>query len=86
MSYSYYSNFKEFIEGLIKQKKSLGYPYKNSGGILCMFDKYCMKQFPEEKNLTSDVVMGWASLKENEHPNGLLHQCCSYISQAVLQE
>ena len=72
MSYSYCSNFKEFIEGLIKQKKSLGYPYKNSGGILCMFDKYCLKQFPEEKNLTRDIVMGWASLKENEHPNGLL--------------
>ncbi|MTW88414.1 tyrosine-type recombinase/integrase, partial [Virgibacillus dakarensis] len=30
--------------------------------------------FPNEHTLTSDIVMSWASLKENEHPNGLMRR------------
>jgi len=63
MSYSYYSNFKEFIEGLIKQKKSIGYPYNSSGKILYMFDKYCMKQFPGRKEPDPGCCYGMGVIK-----------------------
>jgi hypothetical protein len=39
-----------------------------------MFDEYCNKYFPDEKSLNKEIVMGWASLKPDEHPNGLLRR------------
>ncbi len=74
MKYSYYGNFKMFIEGLVKQKQSLGYPYESSGRILRMFDEYCLEHFPDEHTLTSGIAMSWASLRDNEHSNGLLRR------------
>lgn len=74
MKYPYNSNFRIYIDGLVEQKQSLGYPYVSSGRILRMFDEHCIKYFPNEHTLTSDIVMSWASLKENEHPNGLMRR------------
>lgn len=74
MKYPYYGNFRSYIEGLVEQKQSLGYPYVSSGRILRMFDEYCIEHFPNERTLTSDIAMGWASLRKNEHPNGLLRR------------
>jgi len=74
MKYPYHSNFRIYIEDLMEQKQSLGYPYVSSGRILRTFDEYCLKYFPNEHTLTSDIVMSWASLRENEHPNGLLRR------------
>lgn len=68
------SHFKIYIEGLIEQKQSLGYPYVSSGRILYNFDNYCLKNFPNEHTLTSEIVMSWASIRENEHQNGLLRR------------
>lgn len=74
MNYPYYGNFKMYIHGLIEQKHSLGYPYNTSARILRMFDEYCMKHFPKGHTLNRDIAMGWASLKDDEHPNGLLRR------------
>jgi integrase/recombinase XerD len=74
MSYSYFGNFKQYIESLIIQKQSLGYPYQSSARILRMFDEYCNKYFPDEQSLNREIVMEWASLKQDEHPNGLLRR------------
>lgn len=74
MKYPYNGNFKVYMDGLVEQKQSIGYPYVSSGRILRMFDEYCIKHFPNEHTLTSDIAMGWASLRENEHPNGLLRR------------
>lgn len=74
MSYSYYGNFKVYIEGLVEQKQLLGYPYHSSARILQYFDAYCNKHFPDEFTITRDIGIGWATLKENEHQNGLLRR------------
>jgi integrase/recombinase XerD len=74
MNYPYYGNFRIYLEGLVEQKQSLGYPYVSSGRILRMFDEYCIKHFPNKHTLTSDIAMSWAALRENEHPNGLLRR------------
>jgi len=74
MSYSYYGNFRMYIEGLIEQKQLLGYPYHSSARILQQFNSYCSKRFPDELTITRDIGLGWATLKENEHQNGLLRR------------
>lgn len=74
MNYSYYGHLSLYIDGLIEQKNSLGYPYTSSSRLLREFDEYCMKHFPDATTLTADIAMGWAALKENEHPNGLLRR------------
>lgn len=74
MSYSYYGKFRIYIKGLIEQKQLLGYPYHSSARVLTQFDKYCQEQFPSELTLTRDIGLGWATLKENEHQNGLLRR------------
>jgi integrase/recombinase XerD len=74
MSYSYYGNFKIYIEGLIEQKQLLGYPYRTSSRILRNFDAYCSEKFPDESTITRDIGLGWATLKEGEHQNNLLRR------------
>ena len=71
MSYFYYSNFKGYIEELIEQKHQLGYSYLSSARVLKQFDAYCMERFPNETTITRSIGLDWASLKENEHQNGL---------------
>jgi hypothetical protein len=63
MSYSYSGNFKLYIEGLIIQKQSVGYPYQSSARVLRMFDEYCNKYFPDEQSLNREIVMGWAETR-----------------------
>ena len=44
--------FKPYIEGLIEQKKSIGYPYDTSARILNTFGIFCMTHYPGETTLT----------------------------------
>ena len=74
MSYFYFGNFSQYIEGLIEQKQSLGYPYQSSGRILRQFDEYCMEHYPNEHTLIRDIALGLASLRESEHQNGLFRR------------
>jgi integrase/recombinase XerD len=64
-------NFKPYIEGLIKQKRSLGYPYEDSARILRAFDTFCREHYPDESRLTKKLVMHWAEKRESEQVNGL---------------
>ena len=74
MKYAYSGNFKPYIEGLIEQKNSIGYPYDSSARILRMFDVFCMTNYPDETILTQEIAMHWAEKRENEHVNGLLRR------------
>ena len=64
-------NFKPYIEGLIEQKQSLGYPYGCSARILNTFEAFCREHDPDETRLTKVLVMHWAEKREGEHVNGL---------------
>ena len=57
-------NFKPYIEGLIEQKQSLGYPYDGSARILRTFDAYCQEHYPDETQLTQRLVMHWAEKRD----------------------
>jgi integrase/recombinase XerD len=67
-------NFKTDIEGLIEQKKSIGFPYAESARILKIFDGFCVTHYPNETTLTKRMAMHWAERKEGEHVNALLRR------------
>jgi len=67
-------NFTPFIEGLVEEKKSIGYPYDSSARILKVFSNFCMDHYPQETILTKEIAMHWAERKQDEHVNGLLRR------------
>ena len=67
-------NFKSYIEGLIEQKNSLGFPYTSSARILKVFSVFCATRYPDEKNLTKEIAMHWAEKKQDEHVNWLIRR------------
>jgi integrase len=67
-------NFKPYIEGLIEQKRSLGYLYDSSARILKRFGDFCKTYYPNETMLTKEVAMHWAQRRPDEHVNGLMHR------------
>ena len=66
MTYSYSSNFKPFIEGLVQQKNAVGINYESAEYYLSNFDRFCRDQFPDETILSRHFVMQWAERKPTE--------------------
>ena len=67
-------HFKPYIEGLIEQKKSMGYPYETSARILKAFDVFCSTHYPDETKLTQMLAMHWAEKRQGEHVNYLVRR------------
>lgn len=67
-------NFKPYIEGLLEQKKSIGYPYATSARILKAFSAFCASHYPDETILTQAIAMHWAEKRPGEHVNSLLRR------------
>jgi integrase len=64
-------NFKPYIEGLIEQKKSLGYLYDSSAWVLKTFSVFCMNHYPDETTITKAMAMQWAERRQDENLNSL---------------
>lgn len=67
-------HFKPYIEGLIEQKKAIGYPYETSARILKAFDAFCATNYPDETKLTQTIAMRWAEKRPGEHVNYLVRR------------
>ena len=67
-------HFNPYIEGLIEQKRAIGYPYKTSARILKAFDAFCRTDYPDEVVLTKEIAMHWAEQKQGEHVNYLIRR------------
>jgi len=67
-------NFKLYIEGLIEEKRSIGYPYDSSARILKVFSIFCLDHYPDETVLTQKMAMHWAEKRPDEHVNGLIRR------------
>jgi integrase/recombinase XerD len=67
-------NFKLYIEGLIEQKRSIGYPYDTSAQILKTFSIFCMDHYSDETMLTKGMAMHWAERRQGEPVNGLMRR------------
>lgn len=67
-------NFKHYIEGLVEQKKAIGYSYDTPARILKTFSVFCMDHYPDETVLTQEIAMHWAEKREDEHVNWLMRR------------
>jgi integrase/recombinase XerD len=74
MNPSVSGNFKPYIEGLIEQKRSIGYPYDSSAQKLKAFGVFCLENYPDETVLTKKIAMHWAEKRQEEHVNGLMRR------------
>lgn len=63
-------NFKgplqEFIEGMIREKQSLGYKYDGGARILYKFDQFCLKAGYIEPIITKKLIQAWIQKAPNE--------------------
>ena len=71
------SAFKPLLLEYISFRTSLGYGWEHEKQLY-FFDKYCSKFYPEEKELTKDVVRGWYH-DEISKGNGCLSSKASAI-------
>jgi integrase/recombinase XerD len=68
------SNFKLKLEGFIQQKRAVGFPYDTSQNKLEVFDRFCVKYYPREMQLTRKMAMHWAEQRVDEHVNTLIRR------------
>lgn len=82
------SPFKEHIQGMILQKRSMGYKYDDScSRVLYKFDQFCLTHSCTEPVLSKDLVQIWAQ----KHPNeaqatflsrvGIIRQLAMYMDR-----
>ena len=64
------SSFGSRIEAMMEHKEALGFS-ASSYACLRGFDDYCQARFPDETNLTEELVLSWARKRENETVNTL---------------
>lgn len=67
----YRSNFAPYISDMISYKKALGYSELTYRQNLLNFDRFCYDKYPEEKNITQELVNEWLVARPNEHINGV---------------
>lgn len=81
----YSSPFKEFIQGMILQKHSLGYKYDSSPRVLYKFDQFCLAYGCTEPILSKELVQSWSQKHPNEahatmqHRVGIVRQLAMYM-------
>ena len=64
---NYRSNFREHIVGLLILKQSCGFQYNTTAEYyLSCFDRFCVKHFPEEHQLSRLLVLTWTELHPGE--------------------
>ena len=69
---NYKSILSPFIDGLLSEKRSLGFDYRTEELILIRFDRYCIDVGLNTLNVTRDFLDGWCMQSDTE---GLSNQC-----------
>jgi len=63
---AFVGEFKEMLDGFIKQKRSLGYKYDTERDNFRRFSEYTQNFRIENKSLSKELVLGWTAMKKNE--------------------
>jgi integrase len=85
--FAYNSPLKEFIQGMIRQKHSLGYKYDSSPRLLYQLDQFCLAYGCTEPILSKELVQIWSQKRPNEahasmqHRAGIIRQLALYMTQ-----
>lgn len=70
----FYSLLSEQMYDFINFKNDFGHNYEKQTYHLMDFDCYCLKNFPEQKVLKQEMVLGWACIRQNEGANGFANR------------
>ena len=81
--FHYHSPFQPFIEGLIREKRSLGYRYDSSPRILYQFDQFCLHYSCTDAVVTPALVNAW--IQQSPHQSlATRHNRASVVRQLAL--
>ena len=69
LKYKYESVLALYIEGLVLEKKSLGYIYDTEAYILKRFDDFCIERGHPEACVTCELAAQWATQRDAEGIN-----------------
>ena len=58
--------FTHHIEGLILQKRAVGYRYETQAAILNRFDRFCLRYHANGTTLSKEIVTHWAERRPGE--------------------
>jgi integrase len=65
-------NFSQTIEAALSHREMLGYSRSPHDSTLRSFEKFCAKSFPEETNLTKELVLGWMEERPSKGAAGAI--------------
>lgn len=77
MSYVYKSNLAPYIYGVLQQKRALGFSYDGGAFNFSQFDKLCLEKYPDEKSLTQEIALDWATIRPTETKGGFAGRLCA---------
>jgi len=82
-TYEYKSRLAPYIEGLLEQKRALGYLYEFEAYILKSFDGFFLENEPDGDSITRELIMAW-SKKRPVESLGYRSQRISFVRQLCL--
>jgi integrase/recombinase XerD len=74
--FPYQSPFKACIEGMIREKRSLGYKYVSSARTLYRFDQFCLTYGCDDALITQPLAHAWIQKAPNEALATLHNRAC----------
>ncbi len=87
----YDCSLQEYINGLIAEKRAVGYKYSASAWTLYKFDQFCVDRQYSESLITRDLVYAWIERRPNEalatqqNRAGVIRQLALYMTRLGLQ-
>ena len=90
MKYEFSSLLKEYLNGFLTEKHTLGFVYTSSRNILNQFDKLCCTKFSDTTTITPELGLSWATKRENEKMStlegriGVIRELARYINRLGL--
>ena len=61
MTYEFKSRFARQIQEMLEHRVSMGHSVKDYNTILSNFDRFCIKNFPNEAILTKEIAFAWCN-------------------------
>ena len=89
--FNYHSSLQGFIEGMIREKRSLGYKYDSNTRLLYRFDQFCLNYGCVDAAITKKLVCAWIQKKPNEslatlqHRASVVRQLALYVTRLGVQ-
>jgi site-specific recombinase XerD len=74
--FNYNSPLQKFIEGMIREKQSLGYKYDSSARTLYKFDQFYLKAGCTDAIITKKLIHAWIQKNPNESVATLQNRVC----------